>query len=108
VALEWTHAFLRLLLKYREIVRLEGFGERVLALSRTLRRLRERLRDPEFSWLAVVALPESLSVPETARLIRWLREREMPVGALIINRLLTPGPGGDVAVEATAEAVSLL
>src|SRR5690606_9330407 len=36
VALAWTHALMRLLLKYRSVVRLEGPGQRVLELSRTL------------------------------------------------------------------------
>jgi arsenite/tail-anchored protein-transporting ATPase len=89
VALQWTHTLLRLLLKYREVVGLGKLAERVLGLARSLRALLALLADPERSWLLLVALPESLSVPETERLVERLGAMEIPVGGLLINRLLT-------------------
>lgn len=91
VALEWAHAILRLLLKYREVVGLGDLARRVLELSRSLRTLRGQLGDPRHTWLVVVALPESLSVPETARLARRLGELRVPASAVLVNRVLSDG-----------------
>jgi arsenite-transporting ATPase len=88
LALEWTATLLRLLLKYREVVGLGELGERVLRLSRELRGLRDRLADPASTWVMVVALPESLSIPETARLTTRLTDMGMKPGALLVNRAL--------------------
>ncbi|HEV2147989.1 MAG TPA: ArsA family ATPase, partial [Longimicrobiaceae bacterium] len=88
VALDWSHALLRLLLRYREVVGLGDTAERVLRFARTLRGQRARLTDPAHTWLLVVALPEALGVPETERLTSRLRELGIPPGALLVNRLL--------------------
>lgn len=105
VALQWTRMLLRLLLKYREVVGLGDLAERVLGLSRRLKTLRGQLGDPEHTLLLVVALPESLSVPETARLIGRLGGLEVPAGALLVNRLLE---GDRVRSGAAGPAGSLL
>jgi arsenite/tail-anchored protein-transporting ATPase len=89
VALQWTHTLLRLLLKYREVIGLGQLAERVLRLARSLRSLLAVLTDPQRSWLLLVALPESLSVPETRRMTERLSAMAIPVGGLLINRLLT-------------------
>jgi arsenite-transporting ATPase len=86
LALDWAHALLRLLLKYRDVVGLGPLADRVLQLSRSFRSFRERLGDPERSWFLVVARPESLSVPETERLLAGLDRLHVPVGALLVNR----------------------
>jgi arsenite-transporting ATPase len=91
VALGWTHEVMRLLLKYREVVAPGELAERLLQLARTLRRFGERLRDPDSTWTLLVALPEALSLPETARLLQRLRELKIPAGALLANRLLSDG-----------------
>jgi arsenite/tail-anchored protein-transporting ATPase len=100
-ALEWTHTLLRLLLKYRELVPLGGLAERVLRLAHSLRALRERLADPAHTWFLAVALPEALSVPETARLLPRLRALGIRPGALLVNRALAGDavrPGAQAAV----------
>jgi arsenite-transporting ATPase len=106
VALDWSHALLRLLLKYREVTGLGGTAERVLRFARTLRGLRARLTDAAQTWLLLVALPEALSVPETARLAARLAELGMAPGALLVNRVLAAG--GAVAPGRADEAARLL
>jgi arsenite-transporting ATPase len=91
LALEWTHTLLRLLLKYREVVGLGSLADRVLQLARSLRGFRARLSDPDVTWFLAVALPESLAVPETRRLLDGLRGLRVPAGALLVNRLLDDG-----------------
>ncbi len=106
LALEWTHALLRLLLRYREAVRLGDLAERVLSLSRSLRALREGLADPRRTWFLAVALPEALSVPETERLIARLGALGIRPGALLVNRALDARarvePGAAESVRALA------
>ncbi|MEX2582376.1 MAG: ArsA family ATPase, partial [Gemmatimonadota bacterium] len=93
LALDWAHAVLRLLLKYREAISLGGLGERVLKLSRSLRALRDCLRDDERTFFLAVALPESLSISETARLLPRLGGLGIRPGALLVNRSLLSGDG---------------
>jgi arsenite-transporting ATPase len=91
LALEWTHTLLRLLLKYREVVGLGSLADGALQLARALRAFRARLSDPAATWFLAVALPESLAVPETRRLLDGLRGLRVPAGALLVNRLLEDG-----------------
>jgi len=48
----------------------------------------EALRDPERTEFRVVTLPERMVVAETERLVEQLRDQEIPVGALAINRVI--------------------
>lgn len=105
LALEWTHALLRLLLKYREVLGLGGLAERVLALSRSIKTFRARLGDERHTWMMIVALPESLSVPETKRLAERLRGLDVPASAVLVNRALADGGVRAATREATAEIV---
>ncbi|HEX2090905.1 MAG TPA: ArsA family ATPase [Longimicrobiaceae bacterium] len=90
LALEWSHALLRLFLRYREVLGLGEVAERVLRFARLLRELRARLEDRTHTFFLAVALPEALSVPETERMAARLRELRIPPDALLVNRLLTP------------------
>ncbi|MBW3627754.1 MAG: ArsA family ATPase [Gemmatimonadetes bacterium] len=103
VALDWARAVLRMLLKYREVAGLGALAGRVLALTRDLRAVRELLQDPAATWLVAVALPESLSVAETRRLLSRLRGLGIAPGALLVNRALTQ----DGAVRGSAEILAL-
>lgn len=105
LALEWTHALLRLLLKYREVLGLGGLAERVLALSRSIKTFRARLGDERHTWMMIVALPESLSVPETGRLTEQLRRLQVPASAILVNRALADGSVRGGARETTAAIV---
>jgi arsenite-transporting ATPase len=105
VALDWSHALLRLLLGYREVVGLGEAAERVLRFARTLRALRGRLEDGAHTFFLAVALPEALSVPETERLALRLGELGTAPGALLVNRALA---GGAVLPGRGAEAARLL
>jgi len=105
VALDWSHAVLRLLLKYREVVGLGGTAERVLSFARLVRALRERLADRAHTWVAAVALPEALSIPETERMVPRLAALGLAPELLLVNRLLT---AADEVVPERADAARLL
>jgi arsenite-transporting ATPase len=96
-ALAWTHALLRVLLKYRSVLRLDGLAQDVLVWAKQLRGLLELLKDPGRSGVVVVTLPETLARRETDRLLAGLRRESVPVAAVVQNRWTaeTPaaGPG---------------
>lgn len=63
--------------------------ERILgARRRTFFQLRERLLDPAITVFAFVLTPERLPILETARAVEVLRRHGVPVGGLVVNRVL--------------------
>jgi arsenite/tail-anchored protein-transporting ATPase len=89
--LQWAHAVLRILLRYRQVVRLGGAAERVLRFAHDLRTLHARLTDPARTAVWLVALPEVPVAAETRRLVERLRALDMPPQALVVNRAWTGG-----------------
>jgi arsenite/tail-anchored protein-transporting ATPase len=89
VALAWVRTFLKLLLKYRAVVRWEGVGEELLALSKSVRRVAEMLTDAEVTEFVGVAAPERMSLEETLRLAASLERLRVPMRTLLVNRVVT-------------------
>jgi len=58
------------------------------ALADKMDRVATVLRDPERTRFHVVTTPEVLAVRETDRLLDQLREAEIPVGTIVVNRVL--------------------
>jgi arsenite-transporting ATPase len=70
------------------------------ALADRVERLRERLRDPARTDFRVVMVPEEMSVVESEHLLERLRAFEIPVGTVVVNRVMQ-----DLADVTDAEAV---
>jgi arsenite/tail-anchored protein-transporting ATPase len=87
LALEWVRMFMRLLLKYREVVWLTTLAEELVVLSRRLKAAGTMLRDPEQCGFIPVTLAAALDVAETRRLVAELDQAQMPVVAVVLNRL---------------------
>jgi len=90
-ALEWVHALLSILLKYRAVVGLGELASDLLDVARDLRELAALLRDPARTRVVAVARPAALPRLETARLVRGLRRLGIGVGALLVNTVTPPG-----------------
>ena len=58
------------------------------ALADKMDRVATVLRDPERTRFHVVTTPEVLAVRETDRLLDQLRQAEIPVGTIVVNRVL--------------------
>jgi arsenite-transporting ATPase len=86
-ALEWVHALLAILLKYRTVVGLGELASDLLEVARDLRELTALLRDPTRTRVVAVTRPAALPRLETARLVRGLRRLGIAVGALLVNAL---------------------
>ena len=57
-------------------------------LSARVERLRDALRDPGRTDFRVVMVPEEMSVVETERLVERLRGFDIPVGTVVVNRVM--------------------
>lgn len=92
LALDWIHALMRVLLKYRSVAGLEETGGRLLELARRIRRLRALLTDPDRSAAVLVTLAGPVVAAESRRLHERLVAAGIPVGAWVRNRA-APGAG---------------
>src|SRR5205823_1420586 len=80
--------FLRLLLKYREIVTSSTVAEELIALSKSIKRVIAILTDPMQCEFIAVAIPERMSLLETARLVEAIERLQVKFGSLLINNIV--------------------
>jgi arsenite-transporting ATPase len=81
---EWVREFIRLLLRYRELIPPGVLGEELVRASRALRELGEVLHSDE-AGVVLVTRPERVVVAETGRLEAELRRRGLTVVGTIAN-----------------------
>jgi arsenite-transporting ATPase len=90
-ALEWVHALLEILLKYRKVIGLGELGMDLVTVSRDLRRLGALLRDRAETGLVAVTRPAELPRLETHRLLQRIGRLRIPLAALLVNAVTPPG-----------------
>jgi arsenite-transporting ATPase len=81
---EWVREFMRLLLRYKELIPAGELGEELVRASRALRELQATLHSEETK-VIVVTRPETEVVTETKRLIAEIKKRGMHLGGVIAN-----------------------
>ncbi|MDT5268823.1 MAG: arsenite/tail-anchored protein-transporting ATPase [Acidobacteriota bacterium] len=89
VALAWVRTFIKLLLKYKNVVRWGGVAEELVALSKSIKRVAALLTDAANCEFVGVAIPERMSLEETARLAASLEALRVPARRLVVNNVLT-------------------
>jgi arsenite-transporting ATPase len=89
VALAWVRTFIKLLLKYKNVVRWGGVAEELVALSKSIKRVAALLTDAASCEFVGVAIPERMSLEETARLAARLEALRVPTRRLVVNNVLT-------------------
>jgi len=89
VALAWVRTFIKLLLKYRNVVRWNGVAEELVALSKSIKRVTALMSDASACEFAGVAIPERMSLEETLRLASGLERLKVPMRSLLINNVVT-------------------
>jgi arsenite-transporting ATPase len=88
----WIHALIRMLLKYREIVRPGRLAAELVALSKSIRSLRRVMQSPELSRFVVVTRAADVPRRETERLLQDLVRLGLNVSTIISNAMtLDPG-----------------
>jgi arsenite-transporting ATPase len=91
-AREWVQLLLRMLLKYRTLVRPGRLAAELVDVSKSIRELQTLLRDPRATRFLVVVRAAQLPRRETERLVRRLATLRLSVPAVIANALtLAPG-----------------
>jgi arsenite/tail-anchored protein-transporting ATPase len=107
-ARDWLHVLLRVLLKYRSLVRPGQLGAELVALSKSVRALRDLIRDPARTAFIVVTRAADLPGRETDRLLTRLRRLRLATPAVVVNALtMTPGRCARCRAIATAESREL-
>jgi arsenite-transporting ATPase len=86
LARSWTHAVLRILMKYRAALGLDDVATQLLEFARRLDRFIDSSRNPERVAAVIVTLDGALPRLETDRLVATLRRRGTAVAAMIQNR----------------------
>ena len=88
VALSWIRTFIKLLLKYKDVMRADQVAEELVALSKSIKKVIALLTDPEHCEFVGVAIPERMSLEETADLTKSLEKLKVPLKRLLINGLV--------------------
>jgi len=81
---EWVREFMRILLRYRELIPAGALGEELVQASRALKMLEDTLHSPAAAVIAVTR-PERIVIAETQRLLDTLRDRKIAVPSIIAN-----------------------
>ena len=88
VALSWIRTFIKLLLKYKDVMHANQVAEELVALSKSIKKVIALLTDPERCEFVGVAIPERMSLEETADLAKSLEKLKVPLNKLLINGLV--------------------
>jgi arsenite-transporting ATPase len=86
-AREWTQVLLRVLLKYRSLVKPGQLAAELLVVSKSIRELIALLRDAKTTRFIAVTRAAELPRRETARLLARLRRLHLSTPAVIVNAL---------------------
>ncbi|HLJ74760.1 MAG TPA: ArsA family ATPase [Thermoanaerobaculia bacterium] len=81
---EWVKEFMRILLRYRELIPAGSLGEELLRASRALHSVDEALRSSDCG-VIVVTRPERIVIAESKRLMDAVAKRGMRVTRVIAN-----------------------
>ena len=85
VALSWIRTFMKLLLKYKDVMRANQVAEELVALSKSIKKVLALLTDAERCEFVGVAIPERMSLEETMDLAKSLEKLNVPLRKLLIN-----------------------
>jgi len=85
VALSWIRTFMKLLLKYQNVLRANQVAEELVALSKSIKKVLALLTNALACEFVGVAIPERMSLEETVDLAKSLRNLKVPLGRLLIN-----------------------
>jgi len=85
VALSWIRTFIKLLLKYKDVMRANQVAEELVALSKSIKKVIALLTDAERCEFVGVAIAERMSLEETVDLAKALEKLKVPLRKLLIN-----------------------
>jgi arsenite/tail-anchored protein-transporting ATPase len=86
---KWLKAFFDLFLKYPQVFRFSKFTQRMVEISKNLKRLKKLLGDPDRSAVYAVGIPTDMAYEETRDLLAACNRLGIGVPRLFLN-LVTP------------------
>jgi arsenite-transporting ATPase len=89
LARQWLKAIFRIILKHQAVINLTEVGEKLVRLSRDIRRVQGTLTDADQTTLVAVTIPETMAMAETQRLLASLKRLGVACRDLVIN-MVTP------------------
>jgi arsenite-transporting ATPase len=90
IALSWVRALMKLLLKYKDVMRADELAQELVVMSRNIKRVRALFTNEKESEFVVVSIPERMALEETVRLVRSLKRLKIPIHRLLVNNVI-PG-----------------
>ena len=90
VALSWIRTFMKLLLKYQNVLKATQVAEELVALSKSIKKVLALLTNAEKCEFVGVAIPERMSLEETVDLAKSLKKLDVPLGKLLLNGVVPP------------------
>jgi arsenite-transporting ATPase len=104
----WVNVLMRVLLKYRAVVRAAPLASELVELSKSIRELQALLHDHDATRFIVVTRAAQVPRSETERLLARLHRLQLAVPALVVNALtMTPGRCRRCRATAAAERKEL-
>lgn len=88
--LDWIHAVMAILLKYRHVVHLGALAEDLTKTARRIRALGALLVDRDRTAFVAVTRAAEMPVLETERMLRALAKLGVPVAGIVVNAMTGP------------------
>lgn len=88
LAAPWVKSFIKVLYKYRSVVRLDKTSKMLVDLSSDLRKVISKLKDIKQTELVAVTYPEGMAQDETKRLLTKLKELGVNCQNIIVNMVI--------------------
>jgi len=95
VTLSWVRTFIKLLLKYQQVVRGTEIAEELVALSRSIKSIQALITSADECEFIAVAIPERMSLEETIDLTKSLEKLNIPMSRMLVNNLVPADAAGD-------------
>jgi arsenite-transporting ATPase len=102
-AREWMQVLLRVLLKYKSLVRPGRLAAELVELSKSIRELQALMRDPKRTRFIAVTRAAAVPRAETSRLFAQLRRLRLSAPALVVNAVTQAPACAWCRATATAE-----
>jgi arsenite-transporting ATPase len=103
---EWVREFMRILLRYKDLIPPSTLGQQLVRASKALHAFEALLRSNECA-AVVVTRPERIVVAETRRLIDDLASRGIALAGLVANYVAPPGECRCDRIRRAAEEIAL-
>jgi arsenite/tail-anchored protein-transporting ATPase len=87
---QWLRVFFDLFLTYEQVFRLTNFSQKLVSMSKNLKKLRQLLSDPTHSALYAVSIPTEMAFEETQDLLAACRRLGIGVSGIFLNQVTSP------------------